>query len=383
MFLLYDPVSLVSVTLESETATVITETPPGAHTIDREQLLLFNSEIFVLDSVRSGLGVRTQQSGAYGRLLKPVLDAFSIAHHYEATKSRDSIAEFAASLKANGKPILVIIAGGDTSVAEFVNGLSANQKGQINIATIPEGTGNALTLSNGPKNEIEAVWRVLTASNTRKAPFHLYQAEFPPDSMIHHHDGYKEAVLHLLFIVVASWAFHASLVADSDSDEMRKHGIDRFKIAAGANLARLQHYRGSVEIRNKREVRKGLEGPLAYFVVTPAQRFEPTFVILPKGDIHSSSLYVVGFQTEDSDSYIMDIMKEVYDNGRHVENPKVFYEEVSEGESVHLSMSADLPEEERRFCVDGAIVVVPGGTKSSVDIKYHGTVVGKWELYLV
>lgn len=383
MTLLFDPVSLVSVTIESGTAIVQLTIPSGAHTIDRALLLLFQSDVYVLDSVRSGLGGRSKQSGAYGRLLKPVLDAFSIAHHYEGTESRDSIAAFAASLRPKEKPILVIIAGGDTSVGEFVNGLTADKKGEIHVATIPEGTGNALTLSNGSKDENEAVWRVLTASTAEKVPFQLYQADFPADSVIFHHDGYKEPVRQLLFIVVASWAFHASLVADSDSDDMRKNGIDRFKIAAGANLGRPQHYSGFVEIESERERRASLEGPLAYFVVTPAQRFEPTFVILPKGDIHSSSLYVVGFRTEDNDSYIMDIMKEVYDNGRHVENPKVFYEEVSAKEVVHLSVAADLPVEERRFCVDGAIVVVPGTTESAVDIKYHGSLVGGWDLYLV
>lgn len=381
MPLLHDSVSRVSVIFESGSATVQNSTPPGAQTIDRKLLLLFNSEIYVLDSVRSGVGSRTAESGAYGRLLKPALDAFSLAHHYVATTSRDSIAEFSASLKAKETPILVIIAGGDTSVGEFVNGLRSSEKGEINVATLPEGTGNALTLSNGSKDETEAVWKIFMAPTSRKVPFQLYQANFPSGSVICHPDGYEEEVLKIFFTVVASWAFHASLVADSDSDEMRKHGIDRFKIAAAANLARPQIYKGDVEIRSEEGVRKRLDGPLAYFVVTPAQRFEPAFVILPKGDIHSSNLYVVGFPTESNDSYIMDIMKQVYDNGLHVENPKVFYQEVSEGESVYLSL-ADLPPEERRFCVDGAIVIVPGA-KSAVEIKYHGNHVGDWALYLV
>lgn len=383
MYLLFDPESLISISLDSGATIVEKESIPGTLTINRHELLLFQSEIYVLDSIRSGLGGRTKETGAYGRLLKPVLDALSISHHYESTRSRDSITTFAANLKPTGKPILVIIAGGDTSVAEFVNGLDAGQKGEIHVATIPEGTGNALTLSNGSKDENEAVWRVLTALKSKKVPFQLYTAEFPPESVILHHDGFKEPVKKLLFVVVTSWAFHASLVADSDSDEMRKNGISRFKIAAEANLGRPQRYSGSLAISDQSKTKRRLQGPLAYVVVTPAQRFEPNFVILPKGDIHDSDLYVVGFRTEDSDSYIMDIMKEIYENGSHVANPKVFYEKVNASETVHLSLEENLSAEERRFCVDGAIVVVPGSVESAVDIYFHGSQVGDWMLYLV
>lgn len=378
--MLYDPELQHLISFESGGRTSIQKasSPPEGISCILRLALVFKCQVYVLDSIRSGLGLRTLQNGVYGRILKPIFDSLDIRHTYIATDSRHAIGDFALSLEDSGVPIMVIIAGGDTSVNEFVNSLNKDQKGEIYIATVPEGTGNALALSNGCGEEKEAVKCILLASVKR--PLQLYLVEFPSGSEVLHHDGLKETLQgRLLFVVVASWAFHASLVADSDTDEMRKHGINRFKIAAENNLTRPQKYCGDVTIGNDR----ALQGPLAYFVVTPAQRFEPTFEILPRGNIHDSSLYVVAFQTEENDSYIMDIMGKVYAGGKHVDIPNVFYEEVKESENVILSLGANLPLSQRRFCVDGAIVVIPETKESAVEIKYHGHTNGSWDLYIL
>lgn len=59
-------------------------------------------------------------------------------------------------------------------------------------------------------------------------------------------DSYFEPPLTLNAICVVSWGAHASLVADSDSPELRHLGEARFRKAAEENMARTQRYRGKL-----------------------------------------------------------------------------------------------------------------------------------------
>lgn len=357
----------------------------GVPLINRDSMILHQYEIYVLDSTKSGSELRTKDSGVYGRILQPLFDdLFQVQHEYIATTTPTSIAEFSSGLKSQSKPILMIIVAGDTSIGEFVNSLSTNSKGSIRIFVIPAGTGNSLALSLGVTDEAKAVQRLFTHTNENVSPFHLYSASFPEGSVVLENTGKSRQLSNpILFVVVASWAFHASLVADSDSEAMRKHGIGRFKVAAHQNLSRRQEYDGELIVSDKNGAMTVHKGPFAYLVITPSQKFEPTFKILPKGNIYNSDLYVVGFKTEENSDYILDIMKKVYDNGSHVADKRVFYDQVNAEMTITLLLGENRDLQKRRFCIDGATVIVPDVENSSVIIGYYGSRVNEWHLSIV
>lgn len=361
--------------------------PPTADvpTISKDKLLLAKDDVYVVDSLRSGAGNRQASSGVYGNAIRPLLDDFfHIKHTYVPTDSAHAITKFASSLEAWDRPISVIFISGDTSVNEFINSLGSAESGAVKVFMVPAGTGNSLALSIGITDEARAIRKLFTYDSDDVRPFHIYESRFPKDSYILQHDGKKQLFTNpFLFSVVTSWAFHASLVADSDTDELRKAGIARFKIAAENNLARPQKYDGEVQIFEAGELRQSWLGPFAYFVVTPSRKFEPTFDVSPQGCIFDTNLYLIGFSSEESDSYIMDIMMEIYDGGKHVKNDKVFYDRVQKKDSIELKVASGLPLEDRRFCVDGAIVVIPKSPETPVSIRYHGHKVHHWSLHIV
>lgn len=351
--------------------------------IDRGKVAVASDDVYILDLLRSGRG-RTSESGVYGRILRPLLQSvLQIPHTYIGTDSWSAIGNFAASLVAKGRPVMLVVIAGDTSISEFLNALGPGHGTLLKLLVVPAGTGNSLALSIGLTDELAAVKKLVFHGEHDVRPLNLYEAQFPPGSYFLQHDGTKlEFSRPLLFVVVASWAFHASLVADSDLDEMRKHGIDRFKIAAGQNLAREQKYLGKFTISRQGATSAHQDGPFAYFVVTPSKKFEPTFEVLPKGNIFNSNLYVIGFHTEQDDKYIMDIMMEVYAGGKHVKNEKVFYNLVEKDQLITLEVKDADVVEKRRFCVDGAIVVLPE-LEGQVTIRYHGSETNGWNVNII
>lgn len=345
---------------------------PAVLRIDKRKLFQ-NRILYILDSIKSGTGNRGAND-VYSGLMSPILHALGINYQYIGTEHSLLIHEFAEGLVATEQDITLLLIGGDTSVNEFINSFRGGSNGRLKLIVVPAGTGNALALSLGINDHLTAFRLLLSDSTNSFVPLNLYQATFPAGSHFLYSDGTRKLVTEpLLFLVVTSWAFHASLVADSDEDELRKAGIERFKIAARQNLEWRQEYFGLVNINNDSdETIITHEGPFAYFVVTPAKKFEPIFDILPEGDIRDSSLYAIGFNTEDSSEYIMDIMNEVYDGGKHIQNEKVFYDHVDSSLSIVLKIGNNEQVSSRRFCVDGAIVVVPNHEKE-LHIRHHGT----------
>lgn len=289
---------------------------------------------------------------AFYSVVSQCLEMSGNRHHYVATTSATSIAEFAQSLKS--PKALVIFILGDTSVNEFVDHLPNNdEKSTLFVLPLPAGTGNALALSFD-LNLVTLAMNHLYASaaNPFAQPLNVYEAIYGD--------------VRKIFTVVFSWAFHAALVADADTPGMRKMGLQRFQVAARANLAKPNRYQGDINDD---------KGPWSYFVVTPAQRFEPKFVISPCGNIKKDSLYLVAFR---SGVDIMPIMDQVCDNGAHINNPEVIYREVAPMQ-LTLKHRADHPGEDR-FCIDGEIVTIPDG-----EIRFNSlrNRVGSYELYTV
>lgn len=313
-------------------------------TIDNSIPKLPFDHVYVIDLVRSG--TRAKGASIYHQVLKPILE--HTKHTYFETTSPVSIAGFAENFTADN--LLVIFILGDTSVNEFINHLPKVDNKRVTIVPIPAGTGNSLALSLGLDSIEKAVNEIFLTSFTQ--PLYTYNVQY---------DGENRR-----FLVVFSWGFHAALVADSDSDELRKHGLDRFKMAAVENLEKPNQYQGDILFETSK-----VSGPLAYFVVTPAARFEPTFLISPQGDIRNDSLYVVAFQL---DVDIMEVMNQVYDNGAHAHNEKVVYQSVRKVVLRHEKKNQG----EERFCIDGQIVAIGDG---EIVITSAGFVTNGWSLY--
>lgn len=350
--------------------------------IHRDQLAISNDDVYIVDSVKSGNDARSEQLSVFGRILRPLLELLEVHYTYVPTVTASTIAEFGASLESHNRPITIVIISGDTSINELINSLSPGRLSRMKILVVPAGTGNSLALSIGLTDELAAVKKLISYQDHDVRPLNLYEVQFPVGSRILNSKGTaKELTGPHLFVVVASWAFHASLVADSDTEELRKFGIDRFKMAAQANLARPQVYDGDVAITRYGAPTVSHTGPFAYFVITPSKKFEPTFEILPKGNIFDSNLYLVGFPSENSDSYIMDLMNEVYAGGKHVENAKVFYDLIEKDQQIELHIRNTSPET-NRFCVDGAIVVVPQG-EGLVRVRFHGPTTNGWNVGII
>ncbi|QRG36175.1 hypothetical protein FDK38_000507 [Candidozyma auris] len=356
----------------------------GYVAVSKNDSLIANREVYVVDSIKAGKGQGNSDDSIYARILKPIFeDLIHIEHHYVATTSAESIAEFASSLPSSPQPKLVIILGGDTSISEFVNGIGGSfNSGLIDLAVIPTGTGNALALSLGIGDVHSALRRLFTS--TLSKPLNVYSALLPEGTQkVFRGEFVGNAPKKYYFLVVLSWAFHASLVADSDTEELRQYGNERFKIAAGQNLSRPQKYEGAVLLKSKEKVVK-TNGPFSYLIVTPVQEFEPGFRISPRGNVFDSSLYVltVGYEHEESISgkYLFDVMMEAYDNGKHIDNPRVSYQEVTLDQNIILEGENLLPAYTRRFCVDGAIVSLPENEKATIQIQPEGSQLGDWKL---
>lgn len=305
--------------------------------------------IFVIDLVRSGARVLTHL--VYNLVLRPLLTLSGNTHTYIETILATAIIEFARRFTAANALVVFIL--GDTSINEFINHLPTTTKGKVTIAPIPAGTGNSLALLFDIDSVEAAVNRLFLSSFTQ--PLYAYQAKYSGTSR--------------LFLVVFSWCFHAALVADLDTPELRKHGLVRFQMAAQANLAKPNQYQGKINADGKE-----IDGPFAYFVATPSVRFEPTFIISPQGDIRQNSLYVISFP---SGLDILEIMNQVYDNGAHIKNPNVNYIKVKDTLTLtHRAQSDD----EKRFCIDGEIVSIEDGevVLSAVGNDAHG-----WQLYTI
>lgn len=345
---------------------------------------LTDNKVIVIDSSKSGVG--RDNRNIYQPILKPIFEDFNVTHEYIMTESFDTISSIGALLTAGDYTVILI--SGDTSVNEFINSLTSGKdhRGDITIFNIPFGTGNSLALSLDLLDEFTAIRQLLLQPQVH--PLNLYDIILPNETWLLQQDKRIKLLPHTMkFLIVFSWGFHASLVADSDTPEYRKYGIDRFKMAAMENLKSLQQYEGQTSISplsnngNQNGISREFNGPFAYWLVTPSKKFEPTFDILPNGNLFDDNIYFISFDTDVASlSYIMDIMTQVYNKGQHINNPAVTYEKIPPNHSISLTFK-DLPMGSRRFCMDGSIVLLP--QTGSITIKAAGNTVGNWKLFVL
>ena len=176
-------------------------------------------------------------------------------------------------------------------------------------------------------------------------------------------EGRAETGRPLVFgAVVASWGLHASLVADSDSVEYRKFGVERFQRAARENLfpadgSGAHAYKARVSL--KRGGGRGEEGwvvmgreEYSYVLATLVSNLERNFVVSPDSKPLDGRLRVVYIGHLGGEE-VMRIMDLAYQGGKHVQDGAVGYEEV---EGVRIDFAGTEKNSRwRRICVDGTI----------------------------
>jgi len=337
----------------------------------------------ILVSVLSG---KCHASRFYDNVIAPLLKYLHLDGRYQVhkTTSANSIIELTTSTilpSANeGVAQHVLLLSGDGGIVDIVNALlspsdrlSSSYKPPV-VSLIPMGTGNALAHSTKVFDPTLGLSSWLRGTS-KDLP--LFKVEFSnsaagakllSDEGRHREDMPKSTLGESCFwgAVVFSWGFHAQIVADSDTPEFRKHGVERFKMAAEEALFPIDGsgphiYRGTVSVEHRGEHNvltwKKLDGnEHCYVLGTLVSNLEQHFNISPKSTPFGEKMRLVHIRHLNGDT-IMRLMALAYQGGKHVEDPYVEYLEV-DGFAVKFEEEED---KWRRICVDGKIILVEKG----------------------
>jgi diacylglycerol kinase family enzyme len=308
-------------------------------------------------------------------IVAPILDQAGIKHGtVHTTRSETSVLELTRDIfvpAANeAKPLRIILASGDGGIVDLVNGLLATPHSETYVAPqvvlLPLGTANALYHSINSNSSGSNTWGLQALSSTKSKPLPTLTATFSPGSRLLVDEARREEKLNdkneVHGAVVVSWGMHASLVADSDTAEYRKFGIDRFKMAAKEALypadGSLPHpYRGKVSYLTQDGEWTKLDGEEhLYTLATLVSNLEAPFCISPSTKPLDGSMHLVYFGPTSGDE-AMRIMGLAYQGGKHVDDAMVRYEQI-EGLKIEFD---EADGRWRRVCVDGKIIRVEKG----------------------
>jgi diacylglycerol kinase family enzyme len=360
---------------------------------------LLTDHIHVLISTLSGIGLAP---AFFDDVLHPLLRAIGLAdsaYSVIRTKSAESVKEFARStllVAANeGKKQTVLMLSGDGGMVDTINGLMESGKRSryvsrssgksrltdlsiyVNpiLSQLPLGTGNALFHSLHKPSSIPSIYiqGLRTFLHGTSKPLPIFHVKFSPGSRLLTNEGQTASPLKngtLFGAVVASYGLHATLVADSDTTEYRKHGDKRFGLVAKDLLfpedgSTPHAYKADVLLDGKVIDRK----EHGYVLASLVSNLEKTFTISPESKPLDGKLRVVDFGPLSGEG-AMEVMKAAYAGGKHTEMSEVGYRAVDvlriefkeEGESWKW----------RRCCVDGLIVGVDEGGWMEVGLVGEG-----------
>lgn len=302
------------------------------------------------------------------------------AYQTHVTESERSITDLAHIVflpHANdGIAQTILLLSGDGGIVDIVNVLlSSLQSPRYRkpvIGLVVMGTGNALANSTGLNRGATRGLSNFLQGTPRSLP--TFTANFSPGSEFLFNEGRSSEILPLsdagsaivYGAVVCSWALHASLVADSDTTEYRKHGTNRFQMAAKELLApsdgsEPHMYKGKITLITKdqdgRETHHVLERrEHMYILATLVSNLEENLTISPGSKPLDGQLRLVHFGVVSS-AEVMRILSLAFQGGSHVEDAAVGYENID-------GLRIDFDEKDsrwRRVCVDGKIVRVNEG----------------------
>lgn len=353
---------------------------PRITSLARPESASTNSFLYVIISTGSGHG---EAQAYFDNVVKPAIAASGIneyAYYVHTTSSNKSVAEFASAIllpRANeGNFQTILLLSGDGGVVDIVNTmLSSSLSRQFIkpvIGLITMGSGNALANSTGLNHDLTRGLRHFFRGEPKNLP--TFSATFSPGSQFLIDEGSKTEPLTksnaesgvVSGAVVCSWALHASLVADSDTTEYRKHGAQRFQMAAMELLApsdgSAPHvYKGKVTLFRRdsqgREFQTALESQeYMYLLATMVSNLEEKLTISPHSKPLDGHLRLLRFGPMESGE-VMKILGMAFQGGGHIDDEAVGYDDI-EGMRINF----DEPDSRwRRVCVDGKIVGVGEG----------------------
>ncbi|KAL1609924.1 hypothetical protein SLS60_001589 [Paraconiothyrium brasiliense] len=340
-----------------------------------------DEETHIIISSGSGIG---KAEVFYRQAVKPILETLWPEGHTNflthRTVSASTIQELTNDIffpTANaGITLRIILLTGDGGIVDLVNGFlsqppSSSYKAP-QVVLLPLGTANALYHSINVSNPNQSTWglRALCFNASQEAqrkPLPTFTTSFSPGARLLTNEARDEEALPqdsksgrpiLHGAVVASWAMHASLVADSDTAEYRKFGIDRFNMAAKEALYPVDGsaphpYHASISVLHGSDWTPIPEKEHMYVLATMVSNLEKLFCISPRSEPLDGKMWLVHFGPTSGDE-AMRVMGLAYQGGKHVEDPMVRYEEI-DGLRIEFREKED---RWRRVCVDGKIVRV-------------------------
>lgn len=357
-------------------------------TVDRLPLpshLLPDCSVHVVISVLSG---HCKAQEYYDETLRPFLDGHGIDYTAHTTTSAKTIINLTQSLFAvnatQGVKQTIILLSGDGGVVDIVDTLTTtlNQTDEDTripstyvkpiIALLPMGTANALAWSSKVAQDPLGV-----VMRGHPQPLPSFQVRFSAGAKLVTDEGRGREDLRtvdngesvMYGAVVFSWGLHASLVAVSDTAEYRKHGLERFKMAAEQLLKESHRYKGMVKRTKADGQWTELHGTEhSYILATLVSNLEEHFQISPATHPVDGTLRLVAMGPEPA-SDIVRILGLAYKSGQHVSDPKITYEEI---EGLRIEFDEE-DEEWRKVCVDGKIVsIAKGGWVEAMRIPSTG-----------
>lgn len=330
-------------------------------------------ETHVILSVGSG---HQTAAAFYDNCVGPLLAAVNPQSlNVHTTTSATSVLELANDVffpRANeGKQLRIIVLSGDGGVIDLVNGLSAHSTSPSytapQVVLLPLGTANALyhSVNAGKTN----TWGLDALSSSQSRPLPIFTASFSSGARLLVNEARSEEELPidpssghstLHGAVVCSWGMHASLVADSDTAEYRKFGVERFKMAAKEALypadgSTPHAYKAKVSVLHGEEWKVLEKEEHMYTLATMVSNLEQPFCISPHSKPLDGSMHLVHFGPTSGDE-AMRLMTLAYQGGKHVEESAVTYESI---DGLRIEFGGREAEGRwRRVCVDGKIVKV-------------------------
>ncbi len=336
--------------------------------------------LHVVISIRSGRG---EAQNYFDNVVRNAFEAVGLKEHaYQAhiTKSEGSITSLTRTVfmprANNGIAQTILLLSGDGGIIDVINVLQSSRQSfryvKPAIGLVVMGTGNALANSTGLNRGTTKGLGSFIRGIPHSLP--IFTASFSPGSEFLVDEGRSSEALPLsdagsavvYGAVLCSWALHASLVADSDTTEYRKHGADRFQMAAKELLApsdgsKPHVYKGKITLiktdQNGRETHHVLERPEhMYILATLVSNLEEKLTISPGSKPLDGQLRLVHFGAVSS-AEVMRILGMAFQGGGHVKDEMVGYENID-------GLRIDFDEKDsrwRRVCVDGKIIRVSEG----------------------
>ncbi|KAF4215794.1 hypothetical protein CNMCM5878_007783 [Aspergillus fumigatiaffinis] len=335
-------------------------------------------DLHVIISTPSGTG---KAKNFFKNVVQPFLAHIGLTEYeVHETQSARSILELCQS-RLIGRAKLgftqtIILLSGDGGLNDIVDSFHGAVGVSLvppNVALIPMGTGNAMASSLGLLSRPTAGLTVLLKGSPKPIP--TLVANFSPGAQYVTDEGHtlipmfdssmtQSSVNSIHGVVVASWGFHAALVADSDTSEYRRFGAERFQMAAKELLfpssgVETHRYKGNItlfrsNIATNEDSVDTLEcGEHMYVLATLVPRLEKDFLISPGSVALDGRLRIIRFGALSAEK-AMRLMSLAYDGGRHVHESSVLYTEV-EGFRIDFR---EAEQKWRRVCIDGKIVII-------------------------